>query len=1210
MQKPKLMIQISIDGKEQLDDIIKKLETEYNVKADADFSNISVNLDKGIGKFNILKAKAQEFGLVMHGISRAWHVALAIIDKTIKKPIQTAGEFEQLQLRLESLYQDADRAAEAFEKFRQVAADTPATLKGVVEAGATLKAFGLEAEDTITAVADLAAYMGMDVVEAAAAMGRAFAGGVGAADILRERGVLNLIKDFKGIDDLTKLTLPEFREAMLSTFMDAEAGIAGSADRMSKSYAGAIANMEDSLETLNAKIGEAFTPAVQTAANAIAYLAEQFGKVVDAVNALTPVQKGVSLGLIVLNALVIKNAIATMGMRAEIAKLSTTQQAQIAILMANIKAQTLAQAATGKFSLILGGLKKAFIAAAGGVKAFMTSIGPVGWAIIGITAAYTALTAILKDNTAAQKDLYDAKVKNLQIQKEQIDKRIEEEKGVIRLTERYEQLATKSKRSASEQKELKTLHQQLSSIYPDLISATDSYSASLGGIQKAADIARRGLNQLQIKQRELSMSILMNEMESMRMEMLQTLNEEFTWWDKRDIFTGALTERRQNALARVDNAKKYLREHPIETDTRLVNLSTVMDIATDLKDDSRNLGDLEKKALYDVLSKGLALQARMQEYQRLLATPIKPIADTTPTYIPGQGSGSDTQKSQRESVEEAVKRYEDIKRHNYDEEAIEKRDMREKYQKQKELFSPTNPLHAQTLQTLDAMLRDELEKIEEKYKEKAAEAEKEHYEELKFYLVDYYDWKLKQIEEQAKEELGPLEKQRRIIENNALQGVISTEEKLAQLQNLAQQELRIEQWKQDQIKELNKAKEEWDRRPLAEFEKMYQSEMDRLADLRDLGLATYSDIAAKAWEYYEALKAIAEADGVITDEEEQLLAVFLKRAQTAQRAVSKDPDDIVKYYEQMKWQESGYYQWRKKEIEREVGEMADLTDEQKETLKKKLLIDLDLEQQDASQKGIFERLMGAVDIPPEIQKGILGAYQKLAAQIQSVWSSLYNYLDNRKQASLDALEKRAKKERRTDVWLAKEKEKIEEEYQKKQRQMKKMEQKQQIASATANTLEGITNALTIKPAWLSLAHAAAVGTLGFAQVALIAAQKFWRGGHFRGKGTTTSDSNIIAVSDQEYIISADRVNRFGVHFFDALNFGSGEQIRKALAGVKVPNVTVTYPMKAPGYASGGSVQPQKPGNVPLNLSMNVELKCDKKALAKAVIKGKKMILST
>jgi len=128
---------------------------------------------------------------------------------TAGKAIGTAAEFEQLQTRLENMYGSVEKGREAFQKFQEVAATTPYSLQGVVEAGASLKAFGVDAEKMIKPVSDLAAFMGVDVVEAAQAFGRAMAGGAGAADILRERGILQLVKSFKGIDDLTKLTLPQ-----------------------------------------------------------------------------------------------------------------------------------------------------------------------------------------------------------------------------------------------------------------------------------------------------------------------------------------------------------------------------------------------------------------------------------------------------------------------------------------------------------------------------------------------------------------------------------------------------------------------------------------------------------------------------------------------------------------------------------------------------------------------------------------------------------------------------------------------------------------------------------------------------------------------------------------------------------------------------------------------------------------------------------------
>jgi hypothetical protein len=98
--------------------------------------------------------------------------------------------------------------------------------------------------------------MGTTAAEAASALGRAFAGGAGAADILRERGILQLIRDFKGIDDLTKLTLPEFRKAIEETLLDPASGIAGATDKLAKTTVGMMSNLSDSFTRMSAAFGD------------------------------------------------------------------------------------------------------------------------------------------------------------------------------------------------------------------------------------------------------------------------------------------------------------------------------------------------------------------------------------------------------------------------------------------------------------------------------------------------------------------------------------------------------------------------------------------------------------------------------------------------------------------------------------------------------------------------------------------------------------------------------------------------------------------------------------------------------------------------------------------------------------------------------------------------------------------------------------------
>jgi hypothetical protein len=247
-----LYVKVSADV-EQLEKEVNSLKSKLDKDAKKMSSSFSSTFKKGLqlaGGFLGLKA-ALDFG---------------------RKIIETASQFEQLRTRLVSLYGSTDKASQVFAKFKRIAATTPFSLRGVVEAGSTLKAFGMNAENTLKSVTDLAAFMGLDVVEAAQAVGRAFAGGVGAADVLRERGVLNLIKSFKGIDDLTKLTLPEFRKALIQAMQDPAAGIAGATDRMSKTFAGAMSNMGDALENFAAKIGTVFVPFLKSAAKAITNL--------------------------------------------------------------------------------------------------------------------------------------------------------------------------------------------------------------------------------------------------------------------------------------------------------------------------------------------------------------------------------------------------------------------------------------------------------------------------------------------------------------------------------------------------------------------------------------------------------------------------------------------------------------------------------------------------------------------------------------------------------------------------------------------------------------------------------------------------------------------------------------------------------------------------------------------------------------------------
>lgn len=186
---------------------------------------------------------------------------------SMNKFIQAASGFEDVKTRLVGLTGSVEEAEKAFDTFNQIAATTPFQLQDVVNAGAQLEAFGVNSQATLSSVTDLAAFMGTTATEAASALGRAFAGGAGAADILRERGILQLIKDSQGIKDLTKITLPQFRQALLSAMVDPVAGIQGSSKRLSQTFTGAVSNMNDAITRFAARIGSLMLPSLIKAAN-------------------------------------------------------------------------------------------------------------------------------------------------------------------------------------------------------------------------------------------------------------------------------------------------------------------------------------------------------------------------------------------------------------------------------------------------------------------------------------------------------------------------------------------------------------------------------------------------------------------------------------------------------------------------------------------------------------------------------------------------------------------------------------------------------------------------------------------------------------------------------------------------------------------------------------------------------------------------------
>ncbi len=227
---------------------------------------VKAEVNKAIKDLNKTEKSTNKLALAAKQAAKAFAglASVAALGAVVKSSVQTSAQFETLETRLVALKGSVDEGRKSFDFFNKVAATTPFQLANVVEAGAQLEAFGADSTESLKAVSDLAAFMGTDIVDAANAFGRAFAGGAGAADVLRDRGVLMQVKLKTGFDDLSKMTLPQFQEALVDTLTDPEGKISGATDLLSQTFSGLVSNFQDSVSQLQDSIGDILAPVMKS----------------------------------------------------------------------------------------------------------------------------------------------------------------------------------------------------------------------------------------------------------------------------------------------------------------------------------------------------------------------------------------------------------------------------------------------------------------------------------------------------------------------------------------------------------------------------------------------------------------------------------------------------------------------------------------------------------------------------------------------------------------------------------------------------------------------------------------------------------------------------------------------------------------------------------------------------------------------------------
>lgn len=179
----------------------------------------------------------------------------AAFGKMATSAVKTSANLEKFETRLGGLLGGLDKGKARVQELFELSARTPFQIQGLVEADATLEGFGVNASRVRGGVLDLAGAMGMDVTEAANAVGKALAGGAGAADVLRDKGVLAMVEMEAGMST-AKMSTEQFREALVNT-LETNSKLAGGTERLAQTYSGLVSTLSDQWTIFTKQVGDA-----------------------------------------------------------------------------------------------------------------------------------------------------------------------------------------------------------------------------------------------------------------------------------------------------------------------------------------------------------------------------------------------------------------------------------------------------------------------------------------------------------------------------------------------------------------------------------------------------------------------------------------------------------------------------------------------------------------------------------------------------------------------------------------------------------------------------------------------------------------------------------------------------------------------------------------------------------------------------------------
>ncbi len=219
----------------------------------------------------------------------------------ITKSLEATKNFQRLNAQLVIATGSTSGASAAFERLQKFAAKTPFSLNQSVEGFIKLKNLGLDpSERAMMSFGNTASSMGKDMMQMVEAVADAT---TGEFERLKEFGIKsqsegNKVKfTFAGVTTAVGKNSREIQDYLISL---GETKFAGAMDLQSKTLAGSLSALGDSVDNLLVKFGSGFAPTIQSGVEALAgvsmgmdEMATNAGRLLG--TALTPLVAGVTI---------------------------------------------------------------------------------------------------------------------------------------------------------------------------------------------------------------------------------------------------------------------------------------------------------------------------------------------------------------------------------------------------------------------------------------------------------------------------------------------------------------------------------------------------------------------------------------------------------------------------------------------------------------------------------------------------------------------------------------------------------------------------------------------------------------------------------------------------------------------------------------------------------------------------------------------------